>query len=75
MKKVSASEVVFKFASKEFWSRYSKLLVSMNLQEAKVTLGFPPNSDPTPEAITKAYRMKALEHHRILKPTQSYLGR
>lgn len=35
----------------------------MSLQDAKGILGFPPNSNPTPEEITKAYRTKAFENH------------
>jgi hypothetical protein len=63
MRKVSASEVVFKFASKEFDLRYAKMLLAMTLEQAKTVLGFPPGAMPSPEEIAKAYKMKALENH------------
>jgi curved DNA-binding protein CbpA len=63
MRKILASNVLFKFASTQFWSKYAKLLVAMSLEEAKKTLGFSPTSWPSPEEITKAYRMKAIENH------------
>lgn len=54
-----AEQVVANFLNE----KYARLLVSMSLQEAKQTLGFPPNATPSPEEISKAYKVKALENH------------
>lgn len=52
-----------RLASRYFADRYAALIVSMSLQDAKKTLGFPPNSNPTPEEIKKAFKEKVLENH------------
>jgi hypothetical protein len=43
--------------------RYAFLLVAMSMEEAKATLGFPPDSRPSAGDIKSAYRQKALEAH------------
>jgi hypothetical protein len=43
--------------------RYALLLVSMSLADAKVTLGFPPDAEPSPNEIQKAYRELAFKNH------------
>ena len=43
--------------------RYALLLVSMSLADAKVTLGFPPNAEPSPTEIHKAWREQAFKNH------------
>ncbi len=40
-----------------------RLFLSMSLSDAKVVLGFPPNSNPTPAEVSKAYRTKSFENH------------
>ena len=50
-------------AERFFADRYARLLLSMTVDQAKVILGFPPRSSPTPQEIQKAYRLKALENH------------
>jgi hypothetical protein len=43
--------------------RYALLLVSMSLADAKVTLGFPPDAEPSPTEIQKAWREMAFKNH------------
>jgi len=43
--------------------RYAFLMLSMSLENAKVTLGFPPDANPTPEEIQKAWRTMAFKVH------------
>lgn len=43
--------------------RYALLMISMSLADAKVTLGFPPDANPTPEEIQKAWRTMAFKVH------------
>lgn len=50
-------------ARQHFWDRFAKLLLSMSLNQAKTVLGFPPEYNPNPVEIQKAYRIKALENH------------
>lgn len=52
-----------RLASQFFAERYAALIVSMSLQDAKATLGFPPTANPTAEEINKAYKRKAIENH------------
>jgi len=40
-----------------------RLLLSMSMEEARETLGFPPGYVPGPSEINKAYRRKAIENH------------
>lgn len=42
---------------------YAFLLFSMSLEDAKRTLGFPSNANPSPDDIRKAWRQKAFEVH------------
>ena len=42
---------------------YAFLLFSMSLEDAKQVLGFPPNANPSPDDIRKAWRQKAFEMH------------
>jgi hypothetical protein len=42
---------------------YAMLLTAMSLEEAKATLGFPPDAAPSPAEINKAWRAKAFENH------------
>lgn len=43
--------------------RYALLMVSMSLADAKVTLGFPPDANPTPSEIQRAWREQAFKNH------------
>jgi hypothetical protein len=43
--------------------RYALLMISMSLADAKVTLGFPPDANPSPEEIQKAWRTMAFKVH------------
>ena len=43
--------------------RYAFLLISMSLQEAKAILGFPPNVEPSPQEISKAWKTQAFANH------------
>jgi hypothetical protein len=43
--------------------RYAFLLTAMSMADAKEVLGFPPDSDPTPQEIKEAYRSKAVKLH------------
>lgn len=56
----TAKRVASRFASEE---RYARLFLAMSLQEAKAVLGFPPGAIPSPEEVSKAYKVKALENH------------
>ncbi len=60
-----AHRVLTRLAAERIASRYlyAKLFLAMSLQEAKTILGFPPQSSPTADEITKAYRRKAIENH------------
>lgn len=40
-----------------------RLLLSMSMEEARETLGFPPGYAPSSDEVTKAYRRKAIENH------------
>ena len=42
---------------------YALLRLAMSMEEAKATLGFPPNSNPTPQEVKEAYRIRAREAH------------
>jgi hypothetical protein len=42
---------------------YAFLLLSMSLQDAKAILGFPPEENPSPSEVMKAWREKAFENH------------
>ncbi len=42
---------------------YALLLTAMSMEEAKVTLGFPPTESPSREEISKAWKQKAFENH------------
>ncbi len=44
-------------------SRFLFVRIAMSLEEAKETLGFPPNANPSSTEIAKAYKQKALENH------------
>lgn len=44
-------------------SRFLYLKLSMSLEDAKKTLGFPPNANPSDSEISKAYKQKAFENH------------
>jgi len=44
-------------------NHYAFLLLAMSMEEAKAKLGFPPNSNPSPQEVKEAYRRKALESH------------
>jgi hypothetical protein len=55
---------MFRRVAERHWTeRYAKLLVAMSVPEALGVLGFPPNANPTPQEITRAYRTKAFENH------------
>jgi hypothetical protein len=56
-------KVARRWARLSFEDRYARLLFSMSLDQAKVILGFPPGSSPTPIDVSKAYRAKAFENH------------
>lgn len=43
--------------------RYAFLIIAMSMEEAKVLLGFPPDSRPSSGDIKSAYRQKALDAH------------
>jgi len=55
--------VASKWSSKDFESRYARLLLSMSRDQAKKVLGFPPNANPSESEITKNYRELALRNH------------
>jgi hypothetical protein len=59
----SVDPVHVRVASRYFEERYARLLFAMSIPEAKSILGFPPNANPSPEEISKAYRTKAFENH------------
>lgn len=42
---------------------YARTFFAMSVQDAKVVLGFPPNANPTPAEIAKAYKVKAVQNH------------
>lgn len=42
---------------------YARLFVSMSMEEARMTLGFPPAYVPSPDEVNKAYRKKSIENH------------
>ena len=44
-------------------AHYARILRAMSIDEAKETLGFRPNQNPSQSEINKAYRAKALENH------------
>lgn len=43
--------------------RYALTMMAMSLADAKVTLGFPPDANPTPAEIQKAWREQAFRNH------------
>lgn len=42
---------------------FARLLTAMSMEDARVTLGFPPGYQPSKSEIQKAYRSLALENH------------
>lgn len=42
---------------------YARLFMSMSMEEARMTLGFPPKYVPSTDEINKAYRKKSIENH------------
>ncbi|XP_019422276.1 PREDICTED: uncharacterized protein LOC109331921 isoform X2 [Lupinus angustifolius] len=42
----------------------------MDVNEARILLGFPPNSHPTPSQVKSAYKKKVWESHPDLFPSQ-----
>lgn len=55
---------ILKLASQAAYAkRYARILLAMSLEEAKATLGFKPNENPSKSEIQKAYRALALENH------------
>lgn len=50
-------------ASRFFEAEYHRLLLAMSLDQAKRVLGFPPQVQPTPEEVQKAWRQLAFQHH------------
>ncbi|KFK35402.1 hypothetical protein AALP_AA5G280300 [Arabis alpina] len=46
----------------------------MQVEEAKILLGFPPNSRPDPSQVKAAYRKKVWESHPDLFPDDQKLG-
>jgi hypothetical protein len=55
--------VAHKWVASQFGERYARLFFAMSLDQAKVILGFPPQYAPTPQEISKAYKLKAFENH------------
>lgn len=42
---------------------YARLFLSMSMEDARKTLGFPPGYSPSPGEIAKAYKSRAIENH------------
>ena len=60
---VLSLRVVARHQEKTARDLYARLFEAMSLQDAKQVLGFPPNANPTPEEVSKAYKRKAIENH------------
>lgn len=56
-------EVARRWSSHQFATKYARLFFAMSMDQAKATLGFPPNANPTPLEVSKAFKSKAIENH------------